>query len=316
MKSIIMIIPYFGKWPLWFDAFLISVAANKMVHWFCPTDCEIPLAHPPNISFYTTTLIDLNQHVNNITQANVPLTPRKFCDLKPAYGAIFKDAIKDYDFWGICDMDIIWGDIRKFVGDEMLRDYDIISSRKEAISGHFTLFRNSDAVNALFKTVPGHQDLFEQKPFMWFDEHVLTNHLKALTLQNNNPFNVYWEKILLNQERGRDSHQEYHLDRWQWREGKMMDTQTGEEVMYLHFINWKRTMKYCEVKYEDDPRQFYISFDGIHYKKHGAFQKYIRRFINVFDGYGAQQYRRIKKKKFKSLLKRIKRKSKSLFNNN
>src|SRR5690606_20776352 len=131
----------------------------------------------------------------------------------------------------------------------MLHEYDIISSRKEAISGHFTLFRNNDAVNGLFKTVPGYQDLFEQKPFMWFDEHVLTNHLQSLTLQNNNSFKIYWDKILLNQERGIDSHQEYYLDRWRWQDGKMLNTKTGEEVMYLHFINWKRTMRASEIKY-------------------------------------------------------------------
>src|SRR5690606_10726374 len=116
----------------------------------------------------------------------------------------------------------------------MLHEYDIISSRKEAISGHFTLFRNNDAVNGLFKTVPGYQDLFEQKPFMWFDEHVLTNHLQSLTLQNNNSYKIYWDKILLNQEKGRDSHQEYHLDKWQWRENDGHPNRGGSNVPPLH----------------------------------------------------------------------------------
>ncbi|MDP2685566.1 MAG: hypothetical protein Q8P20_11150, partial [bacterium] len=111
MKSILLIIPYFGKWPIWFEAYLCSVARNPTVNWLCPTDCEIPNQYPKNITFLPFLLDDLNKYINNTVEAEVPLNPRKFCDLKPAYGDIFSDHIKSYDFWGFCDMDIVWGDI-------------------------------------------------------------------------------------------------------------------------------------------------------------------------------------------------------------
>ena len=32
------------------------------------------------------------------------------CDYKVAYGEMFQDYIKEYDFWGHCDMDMIFGE--------------------------------------------------------------------------------------------------------------------------------------------------------------------------------------------------------------
>ena len=308
MKEILLIIPYFGKWPLWFDAFLVSVAANPTIHWFCPTDCNIPEYHPENITFLPTGLEQLNDHVNKVVAAQVPLNPRKFCDLKPAYGDIFKEEVKEYDFWGICDMDIVWGDIRKFVTEKLLHEYDIISSRKENISGHFTLFRNIPKINQLYKQLPDYRALFEVPQFKWTDEVVLSNYLKGHREGKGLEINVYWATILCNQERGRDSHQEYYLDTWLWKNGKMLELKNGKpikEVMYLHFINWKRTMKYCEIEYISSPKQFYISYKGMHYKKHSQLIKKINTIKNLYDGYYVLRKRIRLKKKMISLKKRL-----------
>ncbi len=311
MNSIILILPYFGKWPVWFDAFLVSVKANPTVHWLCPTDCELPDKYPDNIQFLPTDLQTLNNHVNRVVDAQVPLNPRKFCDLKPAYGAIFYEEIKYYDFWGFCDMDIIWGDIRKFITEDLLQHYDVISSRREAISGHFNLFRNTPELLEYYKTVPNYRFLFEQSQFMWFDEEKLTNHIKHEAAAGRLYFNVKWDTILCNQERDRDSHQEYYLDRWLWQDGKVLNTKTKQEVMYLHFINWKRTMKRSEVTYSDQPDRFYISYSKMHYHKHNVLQKFWNGFTNVFDGYYRKEQKRIIKLKLKSLKKRVYRKLKN-----
>lgn len=306
MKSILLIIPYFGKWPLWFEAYLLSVATNPTIQWLCPTDCEIPKKHPANITFLPTSLPQLNRHVNNVVEAEVPLNPRKFCDLKPAYAEIFSVQVKGYDFWGICDMDIVWGDIRKFITEDILNGYDIISSRRENISGHFNLFRNTDQINSLYKNLPNYKALFEVPEFKWTDEVVLSNYIKTDPVFIALGLKVYWPKILCNQENGRDSHQEYYLDKWLWKDGKMLELKNGKpinEVMYLHFINWKRTMKYSEVEYNDKPDQFYISYLGMHYKPHSGVTIALNGFNNLFDGYNAVLYR-------KSLIKKMKKKLK------
>ncbi|WP_027136908.1 DUF6625 family protein [Gaetbulibacter saemankumensis] len=286
MKKIILIVPYFGSWPVWFDAFLVSVAKNPSVHWFCPTDCEIPQAKPDNITFLQTSLRDLNTTINNKLDFKVSLNIRKFCDLKPAYGDIFGKVITGYDFWGICDMDIIWGDIRSFMTDEVLSSYDIISSRKGAISGHFTLFRNVEPINMIYREIADYKELMGTSKLTRFDETVLTYYIRHSIGFKVGDLKIKWDAILCNQERGRDSHQEYYLDRWQWREGRIINTKTNKEFMYLHFINWKRTMRYNKVKYSEPlPNQFYISYNGMHFERHSMFAHVLNTIKNVFNGY-------------------------------
>src|SRR5690606_389503 len=173
-------------------------------------------------------------------------------------------------------------------------------SRKEAISGHFTLIRNLPELNKMYKKVPDYQKLFEVPKFMWFDEEKLTIYLKNEISSNQFKFKVFWNTILCNLERGRDSHQEYYLDRWQWQNGKMGNTKTHQEDMYLHFINWKRTMKSSEVRYSDQPDNFYISYSKIHYEKHNTLKKMWNHFTNLFGGY----YVLLKKNRVKKKIKR------------
>ena len=56
------------------------------------------------------------------------------------------DVIKNYDFWGHCDIDLVFGDIRKFITDDILNYYDKIFFR-----GHLSLYRNIEKMNNLFK---------------------------------------------------------------------------------------------------------------------------------------------------------------------
>jgi hypothetical protein len=184
-----------------------------------------------------------------------------------------------------------------------LTTYDIISSRKENISGHFNLFKNTPDLNLLYKQVPDYKSLFEQERFMWFDEHVLSNFLKD-TLH---PYKIKWDTILCNQEKGIDSWQGYYLDNWLWKEGRLFELKKGgevKEVMYLHFISWKRKMKYCYVKYPND-KFFYISYDGLHLKKHSILKLKINEIKNKIYGFW---FREKTKAILKKYTKRIKRK--------
>ncbi|WP_417371375.1 DUF6625 family protein [Gelidibacter japonicus] len=304
MDSIILIIPYFGKWPVWFDAYLASIETNPTINWLCPTDCEIPKKHPENIIFLPTTLLELNKHINTMVEAKVPLNARKFCDLKPTYADIFKEHIKGYDFWGICDMDIVWGDIRKFMTPELLNEYDIICSRPEAVSGHFNLFRNIESLNIFYKSIPNYKKLFEASKLIRFDEITLTDHLKILIDKNESSFRVFWDTEIIKKGIESEKQQEYYLDRWLFEKGKIYDLYdiNKKEYMYLHFINWKRTMKFSEIKWQDNPQQFYISYTGMHYKPHSAFEILLNRFKNLYNGYYTILFRKRLEKKLKKLI--------------
>ncbi|MAM29031.1 MAG: hypothetical protein CMC13_08410 [Flavobacteriaceae bacterium] len=303
MKSIVLIVPYLGKWPLWFDAHLVSIARNPTIDWLFITDCKIPGHYPDNIRFVSTTLGLLNTKINNTLGVEVPLSPRKLCDIRPAYGNIFQDYITEYDFWGFCDVDIVWGDIRNCLSNEMLTNYDILSSRKQTISGHFTILKNTKEINSLYKLIPDYFEMLSLAQLMRIDEEAFTETLKDPDTYNK--LNIWWDAYLMNHNKGR-AHQEYLLDKWLWKNGKMLELKNGKpikEVMYLHFINWKRTMNYCKVEYKEHPKQFYISYNGIHYKQNSKISQILNDFKNLFNGYYALQKR---KRLLKKITKRLK----------
>lgn len=311
MTSISFIIPYFGKWPIWFPAFIKSCESNPTINWIFFTDCLIPSAYPANLKFVDVSIEDMTVLFSNTIGVKINIQhPVKFCDLKPTYGHVFEEYLKDYDFWGFCDIDIIWGDIRKFITEEMLEQYDLISSRKNTISGHFTIFRNNLYNRLLYKTGEFYKELFKATEYRWFDESTFASIVEEK--KQKAELKVWWDEYLVNHERGSDSHQEYYLDRWVFDNGKLFDRGNGLDLkiehMYLHFINWKAAMKTCEVSFDNPIEKFYVSYSGIHYKEHTFLDKRINSLKIIINGYYKRENRRIFRKRLIKYAKRIKRK--------
>ena len=75
-------------------------------------------------------------------------SPYKLCDFRPAYGDIFQEELQDYDFWGYCDTDLIFGDICKYLTTNILKEYDKIFEY-----GHLTIFKNNNRMRNLYKNI-------------------------------------------------------------------------------------------------------------------------------------------------------------------
>ncbi len=172
MKKICLIISYFGKTPSWFNFFLESCLYNPTIDWILYTNIEKPENAPKNIRFIKASLSDFSSLASEKLELEINIKkPYKICDFKPAYGKIFQDYIKNYHFWGCTDLDIIYGNIRKFVTDKILREYDIISSKKRVSPGHFTLFKNKKKTNYLFIYNPDYKKILEDHSiYCGFDE--------------------------------------------------------------------------------------------------------------------------------------------------
>lgn len=170
MIKIGIIVPYFGKLPNNFQIWLNSCERNSDVNWMVFTNDTSPFRCPSNVAIHR---MGFDQMKNKIGQLfdfhpNIDL-PYKLTDYKPAFGEIFQEYLKEYDFWGYCDIDLIFGKIRNFITDELLNQYDKILS-----SGHLTLFRNTDEINKLYKrSLRGsepYKKVFTQPDFFHFDE--------------------------------------------------------------------------------------------------------------------------------------------------
>lgn len=147
MKTICFIVPYFGKLPDYFQVWLDSCRVNKSVHWLVFTNDETEFNYPPNVSRILMTFDELRNKIQTNFDFLIRLdSPYKLCDYKIAYGDIFKNELEGYDFWGFCDIDLIWGNIREFYTDDLLNKYDKIGNQ-----GHATIFRNNEHVNLLYK---------------------------------------------------------------------------------------------------------------------------------------------------------------------
>lgn len=173
-NNIAIIIPYFGKWPPWFGYFLNSCSYNSSVDWFLFTDCGKPGEIFNNTIFIDFTLNDFNRLASQQTGLEIDIkNPYKLCDLKPAYGHIFEEYIRDYEFWGYGDIDLIYGNLNAHFIEELLNNYDILSNHDQFISGHLCIIRNMPATNLLYRKDGLFEDVFKDTFYTGFDEQLL-----------------------------------------------------------------------------------------------------------------------------------------------
>ena len=159
---VLIIIPYFGNWPPWIEYFFQSCQYNPSFSWLIYTDCKIPTEIPKNIQFFKKNISDFNHLASSKLDLKIKIhNPYKICDLRPAFGKIFEDYIKDYDFWGYSDLDLIYGNMGNFLSLKVLEKNDVISVRKNYMTGHFALLRNNNYINSLFIKSPDYAVIFQ-----------------------------------------------------------------------------------------------------------------------------------------------------------
>ena len=163
MKKIVFIIPYFGKFNNYFQLFLNSCKFNDTVEWLIFTDDKSEYSYPKNVKVHYMSFDQLKKKIANKFDFDISLeNAYKLCDYRPAYGYIFDEYISNYDFWGYCDTDMIFGDIRKFFSDDVLNNND-----KIGFFGHCSLIKNTEENNKLFmKDIDNeylYKDVFKMK---------------------------------------------------------------------------------------------------------------------------------------------------------
>lgn len=168
MKSIVIIFPYFGKLPVQYKMWRESALRNPTVDFMFFTDADVEPAE--NIIVNKMQFGEFQQIVQKAFDFPIALDrPYKLCEYKQAYGYILHEYIKDYDFWGFGDLDLVYGDIRFFITDYALKHKFLLGW------GHLTLLHNDKDTNSYFmKEVPGYQsymDAFTTRKITFFDEY-------------------------------------------------------------------------------------------------------------------------------------------------
>lgn len=166
----VFIIPYFGKLPSYFDAFILSIAGKNFDVFFF-SDAKKPDVLPLNCRWHPRTFSEMQLFFSEQLNMRIEFrNPKKLCDFKPALGWIFRDYISAYTFWGSVDLDTCLGNFDKFLPATLLNKTDVFSGIKEYLSGSFFIIRNNEYCNNLFKKSKDWQQVFSDERNMIFDE--------------------------------------------------------------------------------------------------------------------------------------------------
>lgn len=265
MNKIIILIPYFGKWPIWMQLYLDSIKRNTSIDFLFITDCDISyLNEIKNVKFIKTTFDDyINRYKLVLGMSiNIP-NPYKICDLRPFFGIIHQEIIKNYDFFGWTDVDVLFGDIRSFYSDNILNQYEVLSTHKTRLSGHLALLRNNEKHRTIGYKIYNWKQALQNPNFVGIDEHGITNALQ-MTLFDKiaEKFKFSKDNLILNFIRKTKTTKHYFVEQYTtpftpipWLDGSVNSAQPeewyyekgdvtnkrdkGRKFMYIHFMNFK-----------------------------------------------------------------------------
>jgi hypothetical protein len=277
LPSVALVVPWFGPLPSWFDVWLRSCAGNPSIDWLLFTDQ--PLADrpiPPNVRHVPIDFGTLRRLFCDRLEMDVCLTvPYQLCNFKLAYGFLFREWLSGYEIWGYCDVDVVWGDLRRFFPASLLRTYPKLQQ-----NGHLTLFHNTEQAVQLFRQPHPHPSkdyrvVFAQPEVLgfceWYGAHELaylarleqyevhefvdvdsdTPALRGICLHNYEHQLFYWEDGAL--------YREYVGDPGVDPEDSAYPATQREEFAYLHLQ--KRLMRAPDFDVSA-VRGFYITPDG------------------------------------------------------
>lgn len=268
MKKCCFIIPYFGKLPSFFPIFVKTCEKNQDYDWLILSDNNIEFMVPNNVILKKICYEELQEKINKKMGFECNFSElHKLCDYKPAYGFIFEEYIKDYKFWGHCDLDIILGDLNKFITDDMLEIYD-----KIFCLGHMVLYKNTYDNNRLFmKPLSGevlYKKVFTSPETLIFDEtYGGKKNINSIFVEQHKK--VYFEDLSFNVKifptrfvRTKFNYEKYGFENekyknalYTWNNGKLYryfienKKIEREEFLYMHFqqrnMRWNNEILKC-----------------------------------------------------------------------
>jgi len=252
-KKIAILTCWYGSYPWYFSYFIHSCGYNPTVDFIIITETQEPIPNKPeNVKIIHKSLDELKTLFSEKLGFTVIIDfPYKLCDFKPAYGFIFHEILQKYDFWGMGDIDIVYGDIRSFMTEEILNEFDVISSRDDYITASFCLFKNIDFINNLFKLSKDYKMVFSKSNYSGFDEcsflhNPLQNGRSIFDFPDNIQSMTYMVKKLEAEGKLRASFEfrilEFCTGKIKWENGKIYYKDLYE-AMFFHLIFFKNACK-------------------------------------------------------------------------
>jgi len=259
-RPLILFVQWFGPWPEWIEIFVESCKWNPEVDWLIFTDQQPPENKCPNVRFRNLSFKAHLEHIGQRIGLRLDAAdPYKLCDLKPCLGFAYEDLLGNHEFFGYCDLDVVFGNIRDFYTNDLLNRFDVISTHGRRLAGHFTILRNDVFRRNAFRRIRhwrrkarnARPSALDEKrfgevflrPSLW---RQLTEPRARVLLEEQ--FSTPWStKPWLD-----GSHT--YPPRWYWRDGKLTAEGYGDrQFLYLHFLTLKSDRFRNQARYGPAP---------------------------------------------------------------
>jgi len=276
LHSIAILTCFYGKWPWYFPYFIHSCKYNPSVDFIIITDNIVAdNILPENVIIFQKRMDEICAVASEKMGFKVAIeNPYKLCDYKPTHAFLFPEIVKGYNFWGHGDIDVLYGDIRAFITEEILNSYDIINSRHDYITGAFCLYKNNKQMNTLFMQSKDYRTVFINPEHYCFDEcNFLYKELRDGSSIFDHPGNIqsmtYVVKRAVAEGELRALFDFIILEgvpgKIKWDNGKII-YKNEFEAMFYHLIKFKTTCKNT-VALNPIPETLYLTTKQIHTNK-------------------------------------------------
>jgi hypothetical protein len=100
--------------------------------------------------------VQTREQLIKIVTYHIHQYPYVLVEFKPAIAHIFSDLLEGYSHWGYSDLDIAFGDLPRWISEEELTDYDIVTygygdQNRLYLRGQFTFHKNDDKINQIWR---------------------------------------------------------------------------------------------------------------------------------------------------------------------
>lgn len=147
MTRICLMVVWMGPFTKEYRLWLNSVEKNPTIDFYVITDQEKPVDCPSNVFYIKSSLKEVKAKFEENLGMKIRLErPYKLCDYKPIWWMLMDERLYNYDFYGHCDVDLVFGDLRHFLTEDFLSEYD-----KCFDTGYFILYRNNEEMRNLFR---------------------------------------------------------------------------------------------------------------------------------------------------------------------
>jgi hypothetical protein len=225
---------------------MASCATSSLVRWIILHDTPAPSIHSENVQFVALSLNEFRRKVLNVLGVTPPeQLGYKICDFKPAYGALFGEFLQDFEYFGWGDLDVIYGDLDRFL-HPLLGRWEVLSFHRCMLSNHFCILRNTEDHRNLLNWLPGGKDKLAKPGYQQVDDGDLS---RLLAPHPTSRFVEHFSTPFVNWMPWVDGTYNFPR-RWFWNRGQLTNSlDRGYEFLYLHFMVWKggRKSYYCDV---------------------------------------------------------------------